>query len=102
MNQIISCIAGGRNKIMAAIAYDLYNSELAGTGLAIRTPQTINNVTRNEIPFHIKSFGGRGVLKVPYSNAGQGVFTITNKTELNAFMGQQFHYDKACIVQLLL
>lgn len=96
VNQIISCIAGGRNKIMAAIAYDLYNSELKGTGLSIRTPQTINNVTRSEIPFYIKSLGGRGVLKVPYSNAGQGVYTITNKTELNDFMGQHYHYDKVC------
>ncbi|KAJ6641885.1 hypothetical protein Bhyg_06830, partial [Pseudolycoriella hygida] len=96
VNEIISCIAGGRNKIMAAIAYDLYNAELTGTGLSIRTPQTINNVTRSEIPFYIKSLGGRGVLKVPYSNAGQGVYTITNKTELNDFMGQNYHYDKAC------
>lgn len=81
---------------MAAIAYEMYNSELTGTGLSIRTPQTINNVTRCQIPFHIKSMGGSGVLKVPYSNAGQGVYTITNKTELNDFMRQEYHYDKAC------
>lgn len=96
VNEIISCIAGGRNKIMAAISYDLYNSELSGTGLSIRTPHTINNVTRCQIPVYIKSMGGRGVLKVPYSNAGQGVYTITNKTELKDFMGQHYHYDKAC------
>lgn len=80
---------------MASIAYDLYNSELKNTGLRIRTPQTINNVTRSEVPSYIKSLGG-GVLKIPYSNAGQGVYTITNKNELNDFMGQQHHYDKAC------
>lgn len=84
---------------MAAIAYDQYNSELMGTGLSIRTPQTVNNVTRRDIPFHIKSMGGRGVLKIPYSNAGQGVYTITNKIELNDFMSQNYHYDKACVVR---
>lgn len=82
---------------MAATAYEMYNTELIGTGLSIRTPQTINNVTRCEIPHYIKSMGGRGVLKVPYSNAGQGVYTITNKNELNDFMGQNYHYDKACV-----
>ena len=32
--------------------------------------------------------------RVPYSNAGQGVFTITNKEELAAFMMEDHHYDK--------
>lgn len=70
MNDIISCLAGGRNKMMAARAYDFYNAELRGTGLAIRTPETINNVTMGEISLWIKSMGGHAVLKVPYSNAG--------------------------------
>lgn len=95
MNQIISCLAGGRNKMMAARAYDFYNnSDIMGTGLSIKTPETINNVTRGEIPLYINSMGGHAVLKVPYSNAGQGVYTITNKTELNDFMSQDHHYDK--------
>lgn len=94
MNEIICCIAGGRNKIMAATAYDMFNSELAGSGLCIRTPQTINNINRSQIPAYIKAMGGRCVIKVPYSNAGQGVYTITNKNELNDFMSQNFHYDK--------
>ncbi|KAG4079761.1 hypothetical protein HA402_014892 [Bradysia odoriphaga] len=101
VNEIISCIAGGRNKIMAAIAYDQYNCELAGTGLSIRTPQTISNVNRCKIPFYIKSMGGRGVLKIPYSNAGQGVYTITNKIELKDFMSQSYHYDKFLVQSLV-
>lgn len=71
MNEIISCLAGGRNKMMAARAYDFYNAELRGTGLAIRTPETINNVTMGEISLYINSMGGHAVLKVPYSNAGK-------------------------------
>ncbi|CEG73328.1 hypothetical protein CU097_003743 [Rhizopus azygosporus] len=101
MNQIISCLAGGRNKMMAARAYDFYNSEIVDTGLAIRTPETINNVTRGEIPLWIRSMGGHAVLKVPYSNAGQGVYTITNKKELDNFLSQDHHYDKFIVQSLV-
>ncbi|KAG0171865.1 hypothetical protein DFQ28_000200 [Apophysomyces sp. BC1034] len=101
MNQIISCLAGGRNKMMAARAYDFYNSELVDTGLSIRTPETINNVTRGEIPLWIHSMGGHAVLKVPYSNAGQGVYTITNEVELGKFMEEEHHYDKFIVQSLV-
>ncbi|KAI8355173.1 hypothetical protein BD560DRAFT_407376 [Blakeslea trispora] len=101
MNQIISCLAGGRNKMMAARAYDFYNKDIVGTGLSIKTPETINNVTRGEIPLWISSMGGHAVLKVPYSNAGQGVYTITNQSELNDFMSQDHHYDKFIVQSLV-
>ncbi|ORX45837.1 hypothetical protein DM01DRAFT_351813 [Hesseltinella vesiculosa] len=101
MNQIVSCLAGGRNKMMAARAYDFYNSELADIGLHIRTPETINNVTRGEIPLWLQSMGGHAVLKVPYSNAGQGVYTITNQDELDDFMQQDHHYDKFIVQSLV-
>ncbi|KAL0090961.1 hypothetical protein F4703DRAFT_1903512 [Phycomyces blakesleeanus] len=101
MNQIISCLAGGRNKMMAARAYDFYNSELVDSGLSIRTPETINNVTRGEIPLWLQSMGGHAVLKVPYSNAGQGVYTITNKHELENFLDQDHHYDKFIVQSLV-
>ncbi|KAI9318121.1 hypothetical protein BX666DRAFT_1856348 [Dichotomocladium elegans] len=101
MNQIISCLAGGRNKMMAARAYDFYNSELVDTGLSIRTPETINNITRGEIPLWIQSMGGHAVLKVPYSNAGQGVYTITNQDELSHFMNEEHHYDKFIVQSLV-
>ncbi|KAG1462404.1 hypothetical protein G6F56_005524 [Rhizopus delemar] len=101
MNEIISCLAGGRNKMMAARAYDFYNSEIVDTGLGIRSPETINNVTRGEVPLWIRSMGGHAVLKVPYSNAGQGVYTITNKTELDDFLSQDHHYDKFIVQSLV-
>lgn len=58
--------------MMAARAYEFLNSELAGenAGLEIRVPETIRNVTKNEIPLWVESMGGHAVLKVPYSNAG--------------------------------
>ncbi|KAI9286178.1 hypothetical protein BC943DRAFT_304659 [Umbelopsis sp. AD052] len=101
MNQIISCLAGGRNKMMAARAYDFYNAELVDTGLSVRVPETINNVTRGEIPLWIHSMGGHAVLKVPYSNAGQGVYTITNPNELKDFLEQDHHYDKFIVQSLV-
>jgi hypothetical protein len=101
LNNVVSCLAGGRNKMMAARAYEFYNSELAGTGLSVRIPETIRNVTKNEIPLWIDSMGGHAVLKVPYSNAGQGVYTITNKDELKAFMDAEYHYDKFIVQSLV-
>ncbi|KAJ3347619.1 hypothetical protein HDU83_001930 [Entophlyctis luteolus] len=101
LNSIVSCLAGGRNKAMAARAYDFLNAELDGTGLAVRIPETIRNVTKGEIPLWLDSMGGHAVLKVPYSNAGQGVYTVTNKNELQAFMEAEHHYDKFIVQSLV-
>lgn len=83
LNSIISCLSGGRNKLVAAKAYDFYNAEIAGSGLSIRTPETVTDVRLNEVPLYVKSMGWHAVVKVPYSNAGQGVYTITSKKELD-------------------
>ncbi|KAI8352745.1 hypothetical protein B0O80DRAFT_82406 [Mortierella sp. GBAus27b] len=101
MNQTVACLAGGRNKMMAAKAYELFNAELGDSGLHVRVPETINNVTKNEIPLWLDSMGGHAVVKVPYSNAGQGVYTITNKTELQEFMETPQHYDKYIVQSLV-
>jgi putative transposon-encoded protein len=74
---------------------------LKSSGLKIRTPETICDVTKNEIPAIVKRFGGQAVIKVPYSNAGQGVYTIVNKEELQDFMQEEFEY-KRFIVQSLI
>lgn len=100
-NPILTCLAGGRNKLVAAKAYELYNAELAGTGLGIRTPFTIRDVHRNEIPLWLKSLGDHGVIKVPYSNAGQGVYTITGQHELDAFNQQQIDYEQFIVQSLV-
>lgn len=99
-NPIIACLAGGRNKLIAAKAYDLFNSKLENHGLKIFTPETIMNVNMREIPLWVNKFGGHAVVKNPYSNAGQGVYTITNKEELALFMSKEHHY-KNFIVQSL-
>ncbi|MCA9623013.1 MAG: hypothetical protein KC731_28535, partial [Myxococcales bacterium] len=95
------CLAGGRNKLLAAKAYDLFNAQIAGDGLAIHVPETIWDVSRGEIPIWVRRMGGVAVVKNPYSNAGQGVWTITSPEELEAFMELEHHYDRF-IVQALI
>ncbi|MFW5972121.1 MAG: hypothetical protein ACOCRL_01415 [Bacillota bacterium] len=99
-NPIIACLAGGRNKLIASKAYDMFNAELKNNGLKIFTPETIMNVNLKEIPLWVNRFGGHAVIKNPYSNAGQGVYTITNQRELDEFMAMEHHY-KNFIVQSL-
>ena len=73
LNGVIACLSGGRNKLMAARAYEFLNAELDGTGISVRVPETIRNVAKNEIPLWLDSMGGHAVLKVPYSNAGNSI-----------------------------
>ena len=101
LNPVLACIAGGRNKMIAAKAYEIYNAELQGTGLEIRTPYTIWDVSKAEIPLWVKRMGGQAVIKVPYSNAGQGVYTIVNKYELDKFLERDFVYDKFIVQGLI-
>ncbi len=100
-NSTLVCLAGGRNKLLANKAYELYNSELAESGLKINVPETIKDVNKNEIPLWIKKFGGKAVIKNPYSNAGQGVFTITTEKELDAFMAGSYDYDQFIVQSLI-
>ncbi|EME28633.1 uncharacterized protein Gasu_38420 [Galdieria sulphuraria] len=81
MNPIIACLAGGRNKLVAAKAYDNYNVELMASGLEIRTPLTIRDVEFEQLETWVDKLGGFAAIKIPYSNAGQGVYTITSKAE---------------------
>ena len=101
LNPIISCLAGGRNKMVAAKAYDFYNGTLLGTGLAIRTPETTWDVSKREIPLWVQRLGGHAVIKVPYSNAGQGVYTVTSAAELAAFMDVDHPYDRFIVQSLI-
>lgn len=100
-NPVISCLAGGRNKLTASKAYDLFNSEIEGQGLRIETPETIWDVSKNEVPLWVAKMGGHAVVKVPYSNAGQGVYTITSQKELDAFMKIDQEYDRLIVQSLI-
>ncbi len=101
LNPILACLSGGRNKMVAAKAYDLFNAELQEHGLKINIPETIWDVSKNEVPLWVKKMGGHAVVKVPYSNAGQGVFTIVTEDELDAFMDLEFDYDLFIVQSLI-
>lgn len=101
LNPISVCLAGGRNKLLAAKAYDLFNAELEVDGLKINIPDTILDVAQNEIPIWVQKLGGHAVIKVPYSNAGQGVYTITNQQELDDFMDLKLDYDRFIVQSLI-
>ena len=101
INPIQACLAGGRNKAVAATAYEVLNSELGGTGLEIRVPETIKDVSKSEIPLLVRKMGGHAVVKIPYSNAGQGVFTITRPEELDSFMDGEYPYNRFIVQSLI-
>ncbi len=102
LNPVLTCLAGGRNKLTAAKAYDLYNAEIRDSGLQIRTPETIWDVSFNELPLWVRRLGGHAVIKVPYSNAGQGVYTITSEAEFEAFMEHAPRdYDRFIVQSLI-
>lgn len=100
-NPVLACLAGGRNKLLAAKAYDQHNGSLAASGMQIRVPETIWDVSAAEVPAWVARMGGKAVVKDPYSNAGQGVYTIVNQAELDAFMAQDHRYSRF-IVQALI
>lgn len=100
-NPTIICLSGGRNKLMADKAYELYNAKLEGSGLKINVPETIKDVSRDVVPFWVEKFGGKAVVKNPYSNAGQGVYTITSQKELDAFMELEHTYDQFIVQSLI-
>lgn len=100
-NPVLVCLAGGRNKLVASKAYDLYNAARQDEGLKIHTPETIWDVSKEEVPIWVQRMGGVAVVKVPYSNAGQGVYTITSAEELEAFMASDQVYDHYIVQSLI-
>ncbi len=100
-NPTLACLAGGRNKLIAAKAYDFFNAEYKDTGLQILTPETIWDLSKNEIPLWVDRMGGFACIKNPSSNAGQGVWTIVNQLELDSFMERDYPYDKFILQSLI-
>ena len=95
-NGVIACLAGGRNKYAASLAYAQLNAELEGSGLAIRTPETIMGVSLEDVPELVRSWKYCAVIKNPCSSCGQGVYTITCKEELKRFSA--IKHDCACFI----
>ena len=101
MNPSIACLAGGRNKLLASKAYSSFNEELKESGLAINAPLTISDVHKRDIPNCVAQLGGQAVIKVPYSNAGQGIFIIKNEEQLQGFLNEDHPYDLFIVQELI-
>lgn len=101
LNSTICCLAGGRNKMTADKAYEIFNGDELDNNLRINVPETRRDVNKDEIPMWVHSMGGHAVVKVPYSNAGQGVYTITNEKELKTLMDAPEAYDKYIVQSLI-
>jgi len=100
-NPVIACIAGGRNKLLASKAYDFFNAEMGPYGLNVLVPKTIHDVEKPLVPLWVQTLGGFAVVKNPYSNAGQGVWTITSKEELADFMKIHYEYEQFIVQSLI-
>lgn len=100
-NPVVVCLAGGRNKMLAAKAYDLFNGAREPSGLRLRVPETIWDVALEEIPMWVERMGGVAIVKNPYSNAGQGVWPVTSPHELERLMAMEHHYDQFIVQGLI-
>lgn len=80
LNPVVCCLAGGRNKLLAAKAYDFLNSQYNGYGIRLNTPRTIRDVEKKIVPIWVESFGGYAVVKV--SNAKCTCVKISNRTHI--------------------
>ena len=59
-NPVLVCLAGGRNKLVAAKAYDLINGEWGEAGMRLHIPETIWDVSMGEVQMWLRRMGGCG------------------------------------------
>lgn len=101
LNPIEACLSGGRNKEVASSAYDTFNQKFKDKGIQIFTPKTFTKVPFGELKKYFEILGRNMVIKVPDSNAGQGVYTVVNEKELD-FALQNISEDDLYLVQQLI
>lgn len=101
INPIVACLAGGRNKQLAAIAYENFNLDFAARGCRILTPVTHVNVSLRDVAGVVRDCGALAVIKEPYSNAGRAVYVVAQERELEAFFQRDFIYDRFVVQRLI-
>lgn len=104
LNPIEACLAGGRNKSQAFQAYSDFNKAYKKDHLNIITPATFLDVELGEFEKYFKQLDGKMVVKVPDSNAGQGVYTVTSPNELKKVLSALSKYpdDRYLLQELIL
>jgi hypothetical protein len=101
VNPVLACLAGARNKLVAARAYAAWNAAHGARGLAVHTPETFVDVPLAAVADRVRALGGRAVVKVPYGNAGQGVHTILCEAELRDFLARAHRYGRFIVQELV-
>lgn len=101
VNPIVACLAGGRNKQLAAMAYEMFNTDFSAQGCRILTPVTHVNVSLRDVADVVRLCGGLAVIKEPYSNAGRAVYVVTRPQELETFLHRDFVYDQFVVQRLV-
>uniref|UniRef100_A0A915L7M7 Uncharacterized protein n=1 Tax=Romanomermis culicivorax TaxID=13658 RepID=A0A915L7M7_ROMCU len=65
LNPVIACLAGGRNKLLAAKAYEIFNDKYdKSDGLCIHFPLSITDVTKQSIPKYAEKMNYQLVVKI--------------------------------------
>ncbi|SFW53950.1 hypothetical protein SAMN02927921_02186 [Sinomicrobium oceani] len=103
LNPIEACLAGGRNKTEAYMAYQKFNDKFRASGLEIHTPHTYLEVEHKDLFHYFEKLGRSMVIKVPDSNAGQGVYTVTSQEEMETVYEtlKAYQPEKYLIQQLI-
>jgi hypothetical protein len=83
-NSLLGCLAGGRNKAIAALAYSILNHELKDKGLKINHPKTFVNLSKEDVLEKYKE-RGLGVAKGLYGNGGYDIYFLTSDKDLSFF-----------------
>jgi len=82
LNPVIACLAGGRNKHLANLAYERFNERWKGRGFSINAPSTVGDLARDDVAAAVAAFGGQAVIKTPYGHAGDGIFPVVREEGL--------------------
>jgi hypothetical protein len=88
-NSLLACLAGGRNKAIASLAYENFNKE---SPIKIRHPLTITNLTKEGV-IKIAKDRGMGVAKGLYGNGGEEVFFLMDNNQIENFSKQDLSYN---------
>jgi hypothetical protein len=92
-NSLLGCLAGGRNKAIASLAYNNLNDELSSQGLKINHPATFINLTKEGV---LKQYQERcfGVAKGLYGNGGHDIFFLTSEKDIDYFKEHSTDFTK--------
>lgn len=101
LNPITTCLAWWRNKLVATKAYEEYNNIIKHMWLHITYPETIYDLKIDKVVEWVERRWWIAVIKNPYSNAWQWVYTITSQQELDAFLSEDHEYDKFIVQSLI-